>query len=244
MLSIITVNLNNKEGLKKTLDSVACQSSEGFEQIVIDGGSEDGSTELLQKTDKNYLSYYSERDNGIYDAMNKGIIRAKGEWIYFLNSGDYFANNQVLADILSIKNISKKDVIYGHTIIKDEKSEQLSKVSELCTFFYKLPFSHQAVFVKRKLMLKWPFDTTYKISSDYDFFCRLYSSGNKFHNSGKVIAVRSEGGISSTNTEEMYSEYDIISRKWFKGFKRMLMKAEYRIHVAGRKINRIAGMNK
>ena len=113
-LSIITVNYNNKDGLQKTIDSVISQTFKDFEWIVIDGGSTDGSRELIEKN-KNYFSFWcSEHDKGVYNAMNKGIVHAKGEYLNFMNSGDCFVSNKVLEKIFS--NDYTNDILYGNVV--------------------------------------------------------------------------------------------------------------------------------
>jgi len=111
-LSIITVNLNNKSGLQKTIDSVISQTYKDFEWIIIDGGSTDGSKELIEQYSQ-YITYWiSEPDKGIYNAMNKGIVQAKGEYLQFLNSGDALYDKYVLDKILKATNITS-DIITG-----------------------------------------------------------------------------------------------------------------------------------
>ena len=110
-LSIITVNLNNMEGLQKTCDSIISQTFKNFEWIVIDGGSADGSKELIEEYGSNISYWVSEPDKGIYNAMNKGIKVAKGEYLYFLNSGDYLFDSNALSDVF-LDN-PKEDIVYG-----------------------------------------------------------------------------------------------------------------------------------
>lgn len=98
-LSIITVNLNNRDGLKRTIDSVVSQTFTDYEWIVIDGGSNDGSRELIEHYSDHFAYWCSEPDKGIYNAMNKGIAHAKGEWLQFLNSGDVLYSNNTLASV-------------------------------------------------------------------------------------------------------------------------------------------------
>lgn len=243
-LSIITINLNNLNGLIKTIESVQGQSYSDYEHIVVDGLSDDGSVEFL-RNHSDYFSYFvSEEDNGIYDAMNKGVIQAKGKWIYFLNAGDIFHDKEVLANIFKRKKINKKDVIYGSTVKIEDNKQNHIKPSELSSFFYKLPFSHQAVFVKTELLKQSPFDTKYRIASDYDLLCRLYNEKRKFLKINIPLAIMAGGGISSTNTDEMYLEYEQISSYRFKGFKRKCMYMNYRMHVAYRKLQQIFGILK
>lgn len=112
-LSIITVNLNNLEGLKKTYDSVVCQTFTDYEWLVIDGGSTDGSREFIEQHQDKFAYWCSEPDKGIYNAMNKGIVRAKGEYLNFMNSGDCFACEETVAEVFG-KNRTA-DILYGYS---------------------------------------------------------------------------------------------------------------------------------
>ena len=110
-LSIITVNLNNLEGLKKTYESVVCQTFTDYEWLVIDGGSTDGSREFIEQHQNKFAYWCSEPDKGIYNAMNKGIVRAKGEYLNFMNSGDCFVKKETLAGVFGEER--KVDILYG-----------------------------------------------------------------------------------------------------------------------------------
>lgn len=113
-LSIITVNLNNREGLRKTIESVICQSFSDYEYIIIDGGSTDGSKELIELYQNKVTYWISETDKGIYNAMNKGIKTGKGDYCLFLNSGDWLVNSTVIEKEFS--DSKQADIIYGNTI--------------------------------------------------------------------------------------------------------------------------------
>ena len=119
-LSIITVNYNNKAGLQKTIDSVVCQTWRDFEWIVIDGGSTDGSKELIEQYQQHFAYWCSEPDKGVYNAMNKGISKAKGEYLNFMNSGDCFYNEYSLSYFHAVYNPSI-DVFYADADFIDEK---------------------------------------------------------------------------------------------------------------------------
>src|SRR5688500_2837476 len=117
-LSIITINLNNISGLIKNFDSVFEQTFKDLEYIIIDGGSTDGSKEIIEKNAAKFSYSVSEKDKGIYNAMNKGIVKEKGEYIYFLNSGDYLVNNEVIDKVFH--ETEDKDIIYGDVIVADK----------------------------------------------------------------------------------------------------------------------------
>lgn len=151
-VSIITVNYNNCKGLKKTLDSIKIQTSKDFEWIVIDGGSTDGSKELLeQNTD--IISYWvSEKDNGIYHAMNKGIKVAKGDYLQFLNSGDSLADRDIIKRFCERNNT--EDVVYGNAIIVDGNDHEIKEFHApdfvKFSYFYGHALNHQATFFSRR----------------------------------------------------------------------------------------------
>lgn len=123
-LCIITINLNNLKGLQKTVNSVLQQSFKEFDYVVIDGGSNDGSADFI-KEQKNHFSYsLSEPDNGIYQAMNKGIKKANAEYLLFLNSGDYLKDDSILEQV--IPYLKEESIVYGDLIVEDQKGEQIS----------------------------------------------------------------------------------------------------------------------
>lgn len=171
LISIITINYNNLEGLKKTIESVTNQSWQGFEYIVIDGGSDDGSKEYIKsKSDK--IDYWiSEPDKGIYNAMNKGITKATGEYLLFLNSGDHFFKNTVLNE--NHDHIKLKDFIYFNLNLIDSGKSEIRKYPEKLCFSYFLYDSlpHPATFIRRNLFEKLGlYDESLNIVSDWKFF--------------------------------------------------------------------------
>lgn len=171
-LSIITVNLNNKDGLQKTIDSVISQTFKDFEWIVIDGGSTDGSKELIEKY-SDYISYWvSEPDKGIYNAMNKGIKVAKGDYLEFLNSGDIFFDDNTLHRFFS--RFKEYDILFGNTMaMKDGKLKRINYQNDYLTCYrlIKSTINHQAAFIKRQLFDDYGlYDESLKIVSDWKFF--------------------------------------------------------------------------
>ena len=199
-LSIITINYNNQEGLEKTLRSIATQTYKDYEYIIIDGGSTDTSNNIVSKY-KELVSYYvSEPDNGIFHAMNKGIQVSTGEYLLFLNSGDYLFDDMTLQAVIDFG--LKKDIIYGN--VKVTKSgvhaEEWCPPSEL-TFktFLQRSIPHQSSFIRRSLFTKIGFyNEHYKMVSDWEFFivavCRFQCSYKHFD---RTLAVFNEEGITS-----------------------------------------------
>ena len=169
--SIITVNYNDAQGLKDTINSVIIQTCTDYEFIIIDGGSKDNSKSIIEEN-QNQISYWvSEPDNGIFNAMNKGILVSQGDYLIFMNSGDCFYNEKVLEDSLPymvsdfvIGGIKRKEI---DTIMNYE----LSDISMMT--FYKGAIPHQATFHKRSLFQDSLYDETLKISSDWKFFFQI-----------------------------------------------------------------------
>ena len=165
-LSIITVNLNNHDGLQKTIDSVVAQTFKDFEWIVIDGGSTDGSKELIEQYADHFAYWVSEPDKGIYNAMNKGIRMAKGDYLQFLNSGDWLASSTVLQDVFNANPTA--DFVYGDHI---ESDGSIEAGPNPLTFqrMYRSTICHQDVFHSKRLFEECQYDENYRIVSDWKF---------------------------------------------------------------------------
>lgn len=182
-LSIITINLNNANGLEKTIESVIFQTSNDFEYIIIDGGSTDGSIEILKKYEEHITFWISEPDTGIYHAMNKGIKQAKGEYCQFLNSGDYLANKDVTGKML--KDMPKCSILYGNMIkllANGKKYIDKNAAGKPLTFlnFYKGTLNHSCSYIKRELFEKYGlYDENLKIVSDWKFYLQTIVKGNE-----------------------------------------------------------------
>ena len=179
-LSIVTINLNNKTGLAKTISSVISQTFSFIEFIIIDGASTDGSVELIHQNQDRISFWISEPDNGIYHAMNKGIRVAKGEYVLFLNSGDFLVNNEVLYNVF--KGSCTEDLLYGKSNISREgKIIYTTPHPDILTleFFYTQTISHQAAFIRRSLFERYGYyREDLKIYADHDFWIRTIILNN------------------------------------------------------------------
>lgn len=200
-LSIITINYNNLKGLQNTIDSIVNQTCRDFEWIVIDGGSTDGSKELILKYQE-YISYWcSEPDKGIYNAMNKGIAKAKGEYLNFMNSGDCFADKDVISEFNNghwCEEVIAGDVVfdgdYNRTrCYPDEDNLDLD-------FFIKDTICHQASFIKRCLFkIYGMYDESLLMSSDWKFFLEvLIIHNHSYAHWKRLVANYYTDGISSS----------------------------------------------
>jgi len=202
-ISIITVNYNNCTGLEKTMSSVFSQSATNIEFIVIDGGSNDGSAKLLtQNTDK--ITYWiSEPDKGIYHAMNKGINIATGDYILFLNSGDWLYSDTVISQSLTAMK-EQLDIYYGD-IIYDEIHQQSKRVfpDQLnFAFFFEQNISHQASFIKRTLFKTiFPYNENFKIVSDWEFFTYAICKREASYKHLDIIITNYDATGISSNTD-------------------------------------------
>lgn len=199
LLSIITVNLNNRSGLLKTIQSVIAQTFNDFEFIIIDGGSNDGSVELIKQSEQSIQYWVSEADKGTYHAMNKGIVKSNGEYCLFLNSGDYLCHDDVLS--LVFKNIPTTDIISGNTLrirpngkFRRVSSPEIVSLHKLCI----LSLPHQASFIKRSLFREIGYyNEDFKIVSDFDFFLKAIIIRNKTYQHIEIdISYFTLGGAS------------------------------------------------
>ena len=199
-LSIITINFNNRDGLQKTIDSVISQTWHDYEWIIIDGGSTDGSKDLIEKYQEYFAYWCSEPDKGVYNAMNKGIAKAKGEYLNFMNSGDSYASNEVLEKVFN--SGYNTDILYGYMkrLSLDGPLNNQSMMKDKVEWydFYNDTFPHQSSFIKRLLFKKCgKYDESYKALADWKFFIKtVVYKGASFHFLPIVVAIYECGGIS------------------------------------------------
>jgi len=202
-VTIVTVTRNDVENLRNTIDSVLSQTYENREYIVIDGGSTDGTCELLRKYEHGIDVWLSEPDEGIFHAMNKGAERATGDWILFLNSGDLFFNNRVLSDCFSETIPASIDAVYGNTVYSygEKGYREYREAGELCHFWKGLMTCHQSFFIKRKVLERRKFDLRYKVAADFCSLYGLYMNGGLFLHIPVYVSLVDTTGIS--NNEKM-----------------------------------------
>lgn len=195
-LSIVTISYNCIDDLIKTMNSMSVHKKAGVEYIVIDGGSSDGTNELLFESsivDK----YVSEPDGGIYDAMNKGVELAEGEYILFLNAGDVFCSELILNKAVSCLS-GNEDIIYGNALRDTQDGFVTFENSKLSDITFGMIFCHQAVFTKAELFKNKAYSLDYKIAGDYEFYLRVYLLGFTFKYVDLDIAVIDNEGVSNT----------------------------------------------
>ena len=210
--SIITVNYNNREGLRKTIESVIHQTFRDFEFIVIDGGSTDGSAEVLKEYNAQIDYWVSEPDKGIYNAMNKGIKKATGEYLNFMNSGDCFYDNDILRTVTSYgfdtDIITGRDYHYSKEKQQGHASVQPTRMS-MVTFFNST-LDHQSSFIKRELFKESLYREDFRLVSDWIFFLeKNVIEGKKVQFISDIICFRETPGITAQQYEKNLQEKDV-----------------------------------
>lgn len=217
-ISIITINYNNHIGLQRTFESVFNQIEADFDYIIVDGGSTDGSANLIEKHQHQFTKWISEKDHGIYNAMNKGLSFCKTDYVLFLNSGDFFYSNKVIAHYQEIINSNSYDLVYGNLNVLDSKA-YIKTYPEKLTFRYflydTLPFP--ATLIKKKLIEKVGyFDENLKIVSDWKFFLQLFTSQKiSYYYAPETMVSFDLDGISSTATELLKEEKNKVLNEDF-----------------------------
>jgi glycosyltransferase involved in cell wall biosynthesis len=210
--SIITVNYNNKEGLRKTIESVIHQTFRDFEFIVIDGGSTDGSANVLKEYDTLINHWVSEPDGGIYQGMNKGIKKATGKYLNFMNSGDCFYASDILEKVSAYNSdadfIIGKDYHYNSETHQGHASIQPPRITMI--HFFVATLDHQSSFIKRDLFQDSLYDERYRLVSDWIFFTeKIVSELRQVQFIPDIVCRREEGGLSQQQSERNRQEINL-----------------------------------
>jgi putative colanic acid biosynthesis glycosyltransferase len=220
-LSIITVAYHNIDGIKQTYDSLKYIDTEdlsSIEWIVIDGGSDDGTADYLYSLGNQFnLKYVSERDRGIYDAMNKGILMSTGDYALFLNSGDVLVSESKEV-IYKLCRCKFENVMFIYDAVLDFGSEikKIRKAKNQYYIYHSLPASHQAIVYPLSELKKTLYDLTYKVSSDYALTATLFKKGISFVRMNNILSSFSIGGISTTNSMELCKDAMRVQKRILK----------------------------
>lgn len=213
-VSIITVVYDNVNTIEQTIQSVINQTYPDIEYIIIDGGSTDGTVEIVRKYLERIDIFISERDNGLYYAMNKGINLASGDIIGILNSDDYYMEDAI-ANVVDNFNIQQTDVLYGNVVRDYVSGEKLFKGFDIEDMWYRMAIPHPATFVKKDVYTKFGvFDTSYRVSADYDLMLRFYSMRLNFIHIDNILTFFRRGGMSGLKFQEGTEETREISTKY------------------------------
>jgi glycosyltransferase involved in cell wall biosynthesis len=212
LISVVTVVYNAVNNIETTIQSVIGQTYKNIEYIVIDGNSVDGTINIIHKYNKNISFFLSESDNGIYEAMNKGISNSNGEWIIFMNAGDTFFSLNTIKECFNEKLFDLgNDIIYGDRVLYDPISRRkIEQFAELKKLNFGMHLFHQSCFVKLSLQKKYLFDETYRISGDFDFFYMLHKKKYLFKKTNIKICVFALGGVSADDLKQLYESKRVI----------------------------------
>ena len=214
LISVVTIVFNDILGIEKTVKSVIYQTYKNLEFIVIDGASTDGTLEIIKKYQSSIDFYLSEKDEGIYDAMNKGIENCHGDFVIFLNAGDVFASDKTLAEVAN--KIGDKDKAYfGRAIIVGDKSNWLLPPLKISTsekadiWSKKYLGNHQSIFFPRSFYVTNKYNTLFKLCGDTEYKLRYLKENSNFLFLDINICIFQLGGVSneSNNLSNMIYEF-------------------------------------
>ena len=235
-ISIITVCYNAEKTIERTIRSVIRQDYKNIEYVVVDGESSDGTLDILDRYKTDITILVSEKDKGIYDAMNKGISLSEGAYILFLNADDYLFSPSVIENMMAaISQYKDSDIFYGNLLMFDDKTGQAKiwkpgPVSGKLLYSSTLP--HPATIYKRTIFEKLnKFDDTYKIAADYEFYVRAFTSDANFKYLDKLVSVFSYGGVSTSGEYKKLTqdEREKTLFKYYSNTQRLLLRIRVRI---------------
>lgn len=214
LVTVVTVVFNDKDNLEKTINSVISQDYQNVEYIIVDGGSTDGTLEIIQKYEFAIDYWVSEPDGGIYDAMNKGIDLGSGDWINFMNSGDRFIGPTVLSNVSgALRDKVNNSVIYGDHEVRYAHKKRIVSAGGVRDLWKGSLFCHQAAFVDLSHHKRNKFNVCRKIAADFEFFYKSYRSGLGLIRIPHVISTVSGGGVSDVRRVESILEQWMVVEK-------------------------------
>ena len=229
LVSIITVVLNGEDYILETINSVLNQTYDNIEFIIIDGGSTDGTLDIIRKFEERIDLWVSEPDRGIYDAMNKGIAFATGSYLNFLNGDDHYTDLRVVERIVRIFDSSKADIVYGDTLMLNKKNGygyiRKGRVKKYYFLFKGLP--QQVFFYRKHLFSSEKFDEKYKIAADLDFFLKAMIVKNVAIRYVPWPIVVFNTGATSSNMKAVEEERNMIIRYYFSKLEIHLFKNKF-----------------
>lgn len=211
-ITVVTVVYNAADLLEPTLRSVTEQTYPNIEYVVIDGGSTDGTVELIRKYAEKINYWVSQPDRGIYDAMNKAVAVATGTYICFMNAGDWFASARTVEDAFA-QVPPHADMVYGDHEVRFSTFSRYHRALPLSVLWRRNAFVHQSLFARTELLRAQPFDLRYRMAADFHFIYTQYRQGRVFFYTGTCICSFAAGGASEQNILQSYRETWQIVRK-------------------------------
>ncbi|MBB6111322.1 Glycosyltransferase involved in cell wall bisynthesis [Mucilaginibacter lappiensis] len=217
-LSVITIVYNNVRDIERTMLSVLGQTYSPIEYIIVDGLSTDGTLEVINTYQDRISKLISEKDKGIYDAMNKGLAVATGDYVIFMNSGDEFYDKDTVAAVFA--SADEADIYYGETEMIDDNSQSLGQRRHRApatftwrSFKYGMSISHQAIYIRRSLTE--PYDNMYQLSADIDWIIRAAKKTKKIVNVNRYVARYLVGGMSKKRHRQSLQERFNIMKRYY-----------------------------
>jgi len=211
LITVITVVLNGQNSIRNTIENIQNQTYQHIELIVIDGGSQDQTIEIIQSLDSKIDHWISEKDSGIYDAMNKGINLARGKWLNFMNSGDIFFSNHVVKELFLGRDFGSTLIIHGNWEVRYGVSKKRIAISGNSNDLWKgSQFCHQAVFINTTYHKSHPYSAKSKIVGDFEFFYKTWKAGETFLKISETVASIESGGISDMKRKEVLKSWESI----------------------------------
>ncbi|MEM6726679.1 MAG: glycosyltransferase family 2 protein [Bacteroidota bacterium] len=215
-LSIITVVKNDRAGLMKTVKSIRAQQFTNFEHLIIDGASTDGTAEWIEELSPAPDYWNSEADQGVYDAMNKGLDQVRGDWIYFLNAGDQLANEQALQKIVKCMNPNYHLVYWDILRVSEQGQQALWPQKPLFKYGLFNNICHQALWYNRRLLGAFRFDTRFKVAADANLLIQLLGNYRplRYFRLPEALAIFFDGGISTKGAFDALIERETAFSNW------------------------------
>jgi len=215
-ITVVTVVFNGSETLERTILSVIGQTYKNIQYIIIDGGSTDSTLDIIRKYEHAIDRWVSEPDGGIYDAMNKGVRYASGNWINFMNGGDEFAGPGVLSG-LADRLVDSLDLIYGDVEVQNKDLCVTVKPSSRNNH---IPIRgmlacHQSIVFRTEWFRRYPYNLDYDLAADFDSLCHILGNGGKAEKVPPVIARVNTKGVSRNNRLEVYRQYEKIYNSYY-----------------------------
>jgi glycosyltransferase involved in cell wall biosynthesis len=243
-ISIITVCFNAEKTIEETIKSVLSQTYKNIEYIIVDGKSTDSTLKIVGKYKKKISKIVSEKDKGLYDAMNKGVRKASGEIIYFLNADDVLVDKHVIREVMEEFEREELDLVYGDVDFyypEEKETVRISRIASLEEIKKGNMPPHQGSFIKKEWLKKYPFDLSYKSSADFDFFAKFLKEKPKTKKINKIIARMQIGGVSSGKIS--YKETQNVMKRHFGKIAYYKIKTKHTIFNILKKIFKLLKIN-
>lgn len=240
-VTVVTINYNMATELEVTIQSVINQKYPSIEYILVDGGSTDGSVDIISKYGASIDRWTSEPDKSLYDGMNKGVRAAAGDWLIFMNSGDRFYDASAIADVFNA-DMTSADIIYGHTLYHypREGVSRIRRAEAPNVLPLRMNCSHQSIFARRSLLLARPFSIDL-LAADYEFLLTAMLENRRFKAVDRVISVTAAGGKSDQHRIKSLSQrYRLLKHRHLMTFPLRLAYAKMVVQaIIGHKVKQL-----